>query len=142
MMGSLALVLHAHLPFVRHSEHESFHEENWLFEAISESYVPLLQMMQRVLRRGIRFQITLSVSPTLGAMLGDSLLRDRYLRHLRRLDGLLERECDRNRSDKRLSALSKFYRDFLRKRGEPLLKNGTAICSEFLGNFAEPAPWK
>jgi 1,4-alpha-glucan branching enzyme len=112
MMGSLALVLHAHLPFVRHSEHESFHEENWLFEAISESYVPLLQMMQRVLRRGIRFQITLSVSPTLGAMLGDSLLRDRYLRHLRRLDGLLERECDRNRSDKRLSALSKFYRDF------------------------------
>jgi len=42
-MGSLALVLHAHLPFVRHPEHESFHEENWLFEAISESYVPLLQ---------------------------------------------------------------------------------------------------
>ena len=56
MMGSLALVLHAHLPFVRHPEHEFFHEENWLFEAISESYVPLLQMMRRLLRRGVRFQ--------------------------------------------------------------------------------------
>jgi 1,4-alpha-glucan branching enzyme len=112
MMGSLALVLHAHLPFVRHPERESFHEENWLFEAISESYVPLLQMMQRLLRRGIRFQITLSVSPTLCAMLSDPLLCDRYLRHLDRLGGLLERECDRNQADKRVFALSEFYRDF------------------------------
>ena len=112
MRGSLALVLHAHLPFVRHPEHESFHEENWFFEAITESYVPLLQMMQRLLRRGIRFQLTLSVSPTLCAMLSDPLLRDRYLRHLDRLDGLLERECERNQADERLFALSQFYRDF------------------------------
>ena len=110
--GSLALVLHAHLPFVRHPEHDSFHEENWLFEAISESYVPLLQMIQRLLRRGIRFQITLSISPTLCAMLSDPLLRDRYLRHLDRLGGLLERECDRNQPNERLFALSQFYRDF------------------------------
>jgi 1,4-alpha-glucan branching enzyme len=112
MPGSVALVLHAHLPFVRHPEHDSFHEENWLFEAISESYVPLLQMMQRLLRRGIRFQITLSVSPTLCAMLSDSLLCSRYLRHLDGLGGLLERERDRNQVDKRLFALSEFYRDF------------------------------
>ena len=71
--GCLALVLHAHLPFVRHPEVESFHEENWLFEAISESYVPLLQMMQRLLRRGLRFKITFSVSPTLCAMRGKAL---------------------------------------------------------------------
>src|SRR4029077_20879465 len=50
--GSFALILHAHLPFVRHPEHEFFREENWLFEAISESYVPLLQMIRRLLRRG------------------------------------------------------------------------------------------
>jgi 1,4-alpha-glucan branching enzyme len=40
--GSLALVLHAHLPFVRHPEHEDFLEEDWLYEAISETYLPLL----------------------------------------------------------------------------------------------------
>jgi 1,4-alpha-glucan branching enzyme len=27
--GSLALILHAHLPFVRHPEHEHFLEEDW-----------------------------------------------------------------------------------------------------------------
>ena len=36
--GYLALVLHAHLPFVRHPEHEEFLEEDWLFEAITETY--------------------------------------------------------------------------------------------------------
>ena len=45
MPGYLALVLHAHLPFVRHPEHEKFLEENWLFEAITETYPPLIQVM-------------------------------------------------------------------------------------------------
>src|SRR6267154_2007516 len=37
MAGSLALVLHEHLPFIRHPEHEHFLEEDWIFEAITES---------------------------------------------------------------------------------------------------------
>ena len=36
----LALVLNAHLPFVRKPEFESFFEERWLFEAITETYLP------------------------------------------------------------------------------------------------------
>src|SRR6266853_1839754 len=38
MQSYLALILHAHLPFVRHPEHEHFLEENWLYEAITETY--------------------------------------------------------------------------------------------------------
>lgn len=37
--GFLSIVLHAHLPFVRHPEHEYFLEETWLYEAISETYI-------------------------------------------------------------------------------------------------------
>ena len=40
--GYLCLVLHGHLPFVRHPEHEYFLEENWLYEAITETYIPLI----------------------------------------------------------------------------------------------------
>jgi len=32
--GYLCMVLHGHLPFVRHPEHEDFLEEDWLYEAI------------------------------------------------------------------------------------------------------------
>ena len=43
--GTIALVLHAHLPFVRHPAHEDFLEERWLFEAITETYLPLLEVL-------------------------------------------------------------------------------------------------
>ena len=39
-IGYLALVLHAHLPFVRHPESDYVLEEEWLFEAIAETYTP------------------------------------------------------------------------------------------------------
>src|SRR5437762_1080296 len=43
MVGYVALILHAHLPFVRHPEHEHFLEEDWFFEAVTVSYIPLLR---------------------------------------------------------------------------------------------------
>ena len=50
--GYLALVLHAHLPFVRHPEHPEFLEEDWLFEGITETYIPLWQVFEGLLRDG------------------------------------------------------------------------------------------
>ena len=89
MPGHFALILHAHLPFVRHPEHEHFVEEEWLFEAITESYIPLLRMMQRLVDDFVPFKLTMSITPTLCAMLQDRLLRERYVRHL----DLFDRSC-------------------------------------------------
>ncbi len=108
----LALILHAHLPFVRHPEREWTDEENWLFEAITESYVPLLRVMQRLYAEAVPFRLALSISPTLAAMLADPLLLKRYRRHLELLVALAEKECERNRGDDDLLPLSQFYRDF------------------------------
>jgi 1,4-alpha-glucan branching enzyme len=49
--GYLALILHAHLPYVRHPEYEEFLEEDWLYEAITETYLPLLESLYRPGRR-------------------------------------------------------------------------------------------
>ena len=75
--GCLALVLHAHLPYVRHPEYEEGLEENWLFEAITETYVPLLLMMEGLFEDGIDFRLTFSLTPTLASMLLDPLLQAR-----------------------------------------------------------------
>src|ERR1043166_10271888 len=83
--GSVAFVLHAHLPFVRHPAHDDFLEERWLAEAITETYIPLLEMLDSLDRDGVRARFTISLSPPLLAMLADPLLRARYLRHLDRL---------------------------------------------------------
>ena len=111
-MGYLALILHAHLPFVRHPEQEHFLEEDWLFEAITETYIPLLKMMQRLLHDRVPFMLTMSLTPTLAAMLGDDLLRERYVRHLDLLIGLMEREQTRVHNDPQLLDLARFYFDF------------------------------
>lgn len=107
--GYLALILHAHLPFVRHPEHEEFLEEDWLFEAITETYLPLVIMMQRLLRDAVPFKLTMTLSPTLCSMLQDQLLRDRYVHYLDRSIELAAREIEHNRRDEQLRALAEFY---------------------------------
>src|SRR5205807_9161829 len=96
MAGSLALILHAHLPFVRHPEHEHFLEEDWFFEAITECYVPLVRMMHRLVDDHVPFELAMSLTPTLCAMLQDKLLCERYVRHLDSLIDLATRELKRN----------------------------------------------
>jgi 1,4-alpha-glucan branching enzyme len=110
-VNHLALILHAHLPFVRHPEHEHFLEEDWLFEAITETYIPLLQMMQRLANDNVPFKLTMSLTPTLCAMLQDALLRERYVRHLDLLIDLAARERNRNQNQPELAELSQFYFD-------------------------------
>ncbi|MBF0558984.1 MAG: DUF1957 domain-containing protein [Nitrospirae bacterium] len=95
MKGSLILLLHAHLPFVRHPEHEYSIQENWLFEAIIETYVPLLAMLERLVNDGISPKLTFSISPPLTEMLNDELLRARVRRHLGNLISLSEAEVTR-----------------------------------------------
>ncbi|WP_072870564.1 glycoside hydrolase family 57 protein [Desulfofundulus thermosubterraneus] len=96
--GYLALVLHAHLPFVRHPEHEHFLEERWLYEAITETYIPLLHVFERLVADDIPFRLTVSLSPPLVSMLTDPLLQERYSRHLRQLMELADKEVERTRN--------------------------------------------
>src|ERR1039457_4037824 len=100
MPGYLSLILHAHLPFVRHPEHEKFLEENWLFEAITETYVPLLQLLERWHQDGLKPRLTLTLTPTLCSMLQDPLLQARYERHLEELIQLAEKEIHRTQWEK------------------------------------------
>jgi 1,4-alpha-glucan branching enzyme len=109
MSGYLSLVLHAHLPYVRHPEHEKFLEENWLFEAITETYVPLLQMLERWQLDGLNVPLTLTLTPTLCSMLLDPLLQDRYTRHLNDLIDLAEKEIHRTHWEKPFQELALFY---------------------------------
>jgi 1,4-alpha-glucan branching enzyme len=107
--GYLALVLHAHLPFVRHPEHEHFLEEDWLYEAITETYLPLITVFDRLMEDNVPFGLTMTLSPTLLAMLADPLLQDRYVRHLERLIELAEKEVWRTRWQPDFHEIARMY---------------------------------
>jgi len=110
--GFLSIILHAHLPYVRHPEHDSFFEENWLFEAITECYIPLIGVLDRLQQDNVNYRLTLSLSPTLISMLRDELLQYRYLKHLNKLLELAEKEILRTRKNREYQKLARLYRRF------------------------------
>ncbi|PYS19128.1 MAG: DUF1957 domain-containing protein [Acidobacteria bacterium] len=107
--GYLALVLHAHLPFVREIEDDDSLQQHWLFEAITETYIPLLLVFDNLIRDRIDFRLTFSITPTLASMLGNPLLQSRYLVRLERLIELTDKEVTRTRTDPQFAPLARMY---------------------------------
>src|SRR5688500_7766038 len=93
--GYFSLILHAHLPFVRHPEYPEFLEEDWLYEAITEVYLPLIFIFQSLHDVGAGPRLAMNVSPPLCEMLADPLLQERYTRHLENLIELARKELHR-----------------------------------------------
>lgn len=113
--GYLAIILHAHLPFVRHPEYEDSLEENWLYEAITECYVPLLLTLESLIEEGVDFRFTFSLTPTLASMLSDPFLQSRYLQRLERLVELAAREKKRTTPWPEFNRLAQFYEQRFQK---------------------------
>ncbi len=126
--GSLLFAFHAHLPFVRHPEYEDFLEERWLFEAITETYVPLIDLFDQLNQEKTPFQITMSITPPLATMLADPLLQDRYRRHLHKLIELIEKELVRTKNDPRFHAVACHYHGRLERARE-------IYCSRYGSNL-------
>lgn len=111
VQGLVALLLHAHIPYVRHEEENITLEERWFFEAVVDSYLPLIEMMERLLDDEVPFHLTLSLSPTLLALLEDSRLKIRLRRHLTSLCELAQREVIRLWGHADFGPTAKLYAD-------------------------------
>ncbi|MEA2049989.1 MAG: 1,4-alpha-glucan branching protein domain-containing protein [Campylobacterota bacterium] len=111
-------VLHSHLPFVKHPEHDYFLEEHWLFEAITECYIPLLKNLQKLYEENIDFRITTSVTPPLAQMLDDTHLMEKYGKYLDRLIELGVKEVERTKDDDVYRDIAIYYKNFFEKTKE------------------------
>jgi 1,4-alpha-glucan branching enzyme len=102
--GYFSLVLHAHIPYVRHNEAHRL-EERWLYEALTETYIPLIWMIEE---QPDSTPWTLSFSPPLLEMLNDSVIQKRYLEHLDLTLKLIQKEKSRPHTEQE-SEIIKFY---------------------------------
>ncbi|MDR0454099.1 MAG: DUF1957 domain-containing protein [Deferribacteraceae bacterium] len=109
MNGFWALVLHSHLPYIHHPSYEYFLEEHWLFEAISETYIPLLITLRELEQENVYTRITVSVTPPLAEMLDNKNLNRKYLNYLDKLIELAEKEKVRTKDDPYFSPLANMY---------------------------------
>ncbi|MBN1129168.1 MAG: DUF1957 domain-containing protein [Chitinispirillaceae bacterium] len=113
--GYLCLVLHAHLPFVRHPESDYMLEETWFFEALTETYLPLLSHLSGLADDHVPLRLTVSLSSTLCTMFADELLQERYARYLNRRIALAEREIERTAGHSEFSQSARMYHDRFRQ---------------------------
>jgi 1,4-alpha-glucan branching enzyme len=130
--GYLLFVLHAHLPYVRHPEYDRFLEECWFFEAVTETYIPLIKFFDRLRNEQVPFKLTMSISPPLANMMEDPLLRQRCTRHLEMLLRLAERECERTRDWHEVHALAWMYRRLFEEARQVFVERcGTRLIAAF-----------
>lgn len=109
--GYVSMVLHSHMPFIRHPEYEEALEERWVFEAMTECYLPLIEIYDNLLKDNIKFRMTMSITPPLMTMLQDDYLKEQYLRFLNNSIELSEKELVRTKNNQQLNKLAKFYYD-------------------------------
>ncbi|MDF1753481.1 MAG: DUF1957 domain-containing protein [Verrucomicrobiales bacterium] len=103
-----SLVLHAHVPWVRNPEEERCLEEDWLFGAVAECYVPLLDMLYQLREDEVPMKVTINMSPPLLYMLRDRLMTRRALAYFDRTIKLCQDELERGESTG-FTDLAKFY---------------------------------
>ncbi len=129
--GYLGLVLHAHLPFVREPEYEFFFEELWFYEAMIETYLPLLDIYTRLLDEGVDFNLTMSITPPLMEMMSDDLLQERFRKHFDKLLQLADKEVWRTRFDERLNKTARMYQEKLNRYRKLYDKYGGRVLQGF-----------
>ncbi|GAB5490399.1 MAG: 1,4-alpha-glucan branching protein [Phototrophicaceae bacterium] len=68
--GAFTFVLHSHLPYARLAGRWP-HGEEWIHEAASETYIPLLEIFDELKSENVPFRLTLGITPILAEQLAD-----------------------------------------------------------------------
>jgi 1,4-alpha-glucan branching enzyme len=121
----ISLVLNAHLPYVR--DILAPEEEHRFFQALSETYLPLLAALDRMEGDYIPFRIGLVLSPILCHLLEDELLRERFLDYMDKQIDFGLREMERTKGGEQ-QALAKMYYD-------KAVDRRVAFAERYEGNF-------
>ncbi|GAG01551.1 unnamed protein product, partial [marine sediment metagenome] len=131
--GAFTFVLHSHLPYCRKAGRWP-HGEEWLHEAISETYVPLLNALHDLRDEGIAFGLTISLTPVLAEQLADPDVTQHFLLYLEEEIQAAQRDICRFASERsaHLEYLASYYRDFYaRVRDTYLERFGGDIVGAF-----------
>lgn len=79
-VGAFTFVLHSHLPYARQSGMWP-HGEEWVHEAIAETYVPLLNALYDLEEEGVPYAVTVGITPILAEQLADPLIIDHFIHY-------------------------------------------------------------
>ncbi len=111
-IGAFTFVLHSHLPYCRRAGRWP-HGEEWIHEAASETYLPLLDQLFRLRAAGVPARLTISLTPVLVEQLADPLVIANLEDFLRERRDLAEADIRRFErvGEPHFAAVATWYRD-------------------------------
>jgi len=116
IIGRFAIMLHTHLPYV--INHGVWpHGLDWLNECAAESYIPVLNTLNKLKNEGFRPHLTIEITPVLTEQLRDSVFVDAFLNYLQmKIDAALhDREVFSQWNNAHLTELTYMWEDFYNK---------------------------
>lgn len=93
-LGSFVLALHAHLPYVRKAGRWPFGEE-WLYEAMAGTYLPLLGVFERLERDAVAARAAVGITPVLLEQLADPYLQEGFDAYVARVAAAADEDAGR-----------------------------------------------
>ncbi len=115
-LGYFGLVLHGHIPWCKKSGTWPAGEE-WLMEAMNETYIPILNVLRELKESGIKTAITINITPILAEQLADEYMKQRFTEYMENL--ILRAKNDIKKYEK--SQVKKGIAEFYLKNFEHIL---------------------
>ncbi len=129
-LGRLCLVLHGHLPYVLH--HGVWpHGESWLFEGAAETYVPLIELLDELAAKDVRFGLTLGLTPVLLEQLASPHFKDRFVAYLHERGDLARHDARQFDGDPHLASLARRWEAFYAERLAAFERMGRDLPAAF-----------
>ena len=116
-LGRLCLVLHGHLPYVLH--HGVWpHGESWLYEGAAETYLPLLELLDELAHKKIRFGLTIGLTPVLLEQLAHEHFKTGFVKYVHERIALARHDAVEfeKAGDEQLLALARRWENWYAER--------------------------
>jgi 1,4-alpha-glucan branching enzyme len=112
-VGAFTFILHNHLPYCRLAGRWP-HGEEWIHQALAETYVPFLCALYDLRQEKVPFHLTCSMTPVLTEQLADRDIREHFLVYLDAQITAVNLDIPRfvEEGAAQLEALAIYYRDF------------------------------
>ncbi len=114
-IGAFTFVLHSHLPYARMAGRWP-HGEEWIHEAATETYIPLLNALYDLKEEGVSFRLTIGLTPVLVEQLADEDVKDHldeYLEEkIRVAKADIPRFTEGEEEDEHMAYLATFYEEW------------------------------
>ena len=110
MLKNLAFIIKTSQDFIRTNEENTPECDklklNSLFEAISDSYIPMLQMFERLKNDRVTFKVGLVIPPVLCSMLVDEKIQELYVSFLDKRIALGKKEVNRSKDNPKAAEIA------------------------------------